>query len=377
MVIKKFMEAEDLYRRGDLKGSLKICDKIIKKHKDSPIIADALFLSGEIYLARHQYNDASDAFNEIVLKHNNSPLFEAAVVNQFDIGRALHRGDRPHYFGVIPGFKDRNSAVKYYEKVINNAPFSNYAQDALFNIYKLQRRAKKYDLAFVALDRLIDEYPTSTLLPRAYLELADMYESLGKGPDYDQEAVSLALNYYKDFIVLFPTHESVGFVKERIDKLSAELIETNLNIGDFYYNAKHNPKAAYIMYKAASEIDGGDDIKSEVQAKMDGLIAGVPPAKTPVDFLFKKYKGQDIAEWVNNGCVDVSNNNVIQKDMTQIGIEGSAEQSGSADASNGFEQTQHDITQPIAADDETPYTDEVAEDDFEDNVMPNEDDQID
>ncbi|MDR0351322.1 MAG: tetratricopeptide repeat protein [Puniceicoccales bacterium] len=317
-IVKMFRDAENCYGCGDRKGALKICDDIIKKHKNSSIITEALFLRGEIYLDRHQYDNACDSFNEIILKHNNSPLFEAAVGKQFEIAKALQRGERPHYFGLIPGFKDRNSSVKHYDKVVKNAPFTDQAQEALFNIYKVHRRAKKYDLAFAALDRLIDEYPTSSLLPDAYLAMADMYQSLGKGPDYDQKAVCLALDYYNDFIVLFPKHEMFGFAKEQIDKLLVEVMKTNMNMGDFYYNAKHNPKAAYVMYKAAASVNCSDELKANVMAKMNDLVEGVPPVKTPVDFLFKKYEKQDISAWVKDGCVDTSDTDRPNTDDLKI-----------------------------------------------------------
>ncbi|MDR1458225.1 MAG: tetratricopeptide repeat protein [Puniceicoccales bacterium] len=333
-IVERFREAENCYSCGDKKGALKICDDIVKKHQNSSIIAEALFLMGEIYLNKHQYDNACNSFNNIILKHNNSPLFKAAVEKQYEVAKSLHSGERPYYFGIIPGFKSRNSSVKYYEKVIKNAPFTCKAQESLFNIYKIHRRAKKYDLAFAALDRLIDEYPTSALLPDAYLAMAGMYQSLGKGPDYDQKAVCLALNYYSDFIVIFPTHGMVDFAKEQVDKLLAGLVKVDINIGDFYYNAKHNPEAAYSMYKVASEINCKDELKVEARAKMDDLINGVPPLKTSVDFLFRKYKEHNISEWAKNGCVDIPEVAMPQIDAASSSLaESGVDQSAKGDDS--------------------------------------------
>ena len=91
----------------------------------------------------------------------------------------------------------------------------------------------KEDEAIDALERLINLYPDHFLSEKAYFQLAQIYEGLVSGPNYDQGATLKALNFYEDYLILYKLppvkdrHESSQDYLARIEnfKTRKELAE--------------------------------------------------------------------------------------------------------------------------------------------------------
>ena len=96
------------------------------------------------------------------------------------IAAALADGARPYIWGWFPGMKARGKAPGYFELVIANAPYSEYAPLALMNIARCHMRAHNTDAAMYALDRMINSYPDNLLAPDAYLQLAKAHVATDK-----------------------------------------------------------------------------------------------------------------------------------------------------------------------------------------------------
>ena len=81
---------------------------------------------------------------------------------------------------------------------------------------------KKEEEAVDALERLINLYPENYLCEQAYYTLASIFEDRVAGPAYDQGATLKALNFYEDYLILFPQsppkskHESLEDYKSRL-----------------------------------------------------------------------------------------------------------------------------------------------------------------
>ena len=100
--------------------------------------------------------------------------------------RVGRRGDGRRDSGddlkALPGFRQRDKAIEYFETVIANAPYSDYAPLALMNVARGHQKLGNTADSIDALDRMINNYSQTLLAPDAYLKLAQMHASLVDGP---------------------------------------------------------------------------------------------------------------------------------------------------------------------------------------------------
>jgi tetratricopeptide (TPR) repeat protein len=144
--------------------------------------------------------------------------------------------------------------------------------------------------AIAAFEQLIDEYPYSEYTPEAYPKLGNIYAKMTESSLYDQGATKLAMNNYEDFLTLYPNHEDAAKARVCYNQMKTRLAESKLLIGDFYFNARNNEKAAIIMYNTAARFLPGSEIERNAGERIVYVRAGHLPKATPVDFLFGRYQ---------------------------------------------------------------------------------------
>ncbi|MDR0595470.1 MAG: outer membrane protein assembly factor BamD [Puniceicoccales bacterium] len=314
MMNKARLEQEE----GRNHSALKIYENICKRYGDSPFAPEACYQIGQIRKQKRQYRHAFKAFDEIITKYPQYPSFNKVVRKQFDLATLLKGGSRPYYFGVIPGFKDYVSAVEFYENIIKHAPYNDLAPLALVNISELALANKKPAEAIDALDRLMDGYPDSEYAPCAYLKTAQTYAGMVKSVKNDQGATLEALHYYEDFLVLYPNHSLAKEAKQGVDAMKTQLVMSKIDMGDFYFQSRNNPKAAIIMYEEAAKSYPGSEAAALANEKISYVREGNLPKRTPVDFLFGRYKRPTdeliVASEANNPAAE-------NRDSSQNGVD--------------------------------------------------------
>lgn len=290
----RWNEAKRLGKDSDI---LTICEKICRDYKESSVAPEAFFERGLVYERSRRFTLAIKMFTKIVERYPESRWFRASIDKYFEIAKKLQSGERPYYFGKIPGFRDYDSAIKNYELIVKYAPYSHYAPMALLEIALLQVQAKHYDLAIDALDRIIDVYPDSKEVPQAYLKTAEIYASMAKGVDYNQGGSLAAKRYYEEFLSIFPRHEQANFARQRILDMQESIAGSMVALGNFYFNAQYNAKAASKFYQFA--IDTAPDTQAAETARLqiEHIKRGGHPESTFLDPLFPRYKpDQDLLD---------------------------------------------------------------------------------
>ncbi len=277
--------------------------KVHRQYGNSIFAPEAYYQIGKIRVQKRQYKAAFKAFDTVIQKYPQYPGFRKVLHEQFNLASMVKGGARPYYFGVIPGFKDRNSAIEYYENVVRSAPFDDLAPSALKNIAELYLRDKKPADAINTLERLIDTYPDSEYTPGAYLRIAKIYSDLVKSVNHDQGAIKEAVHCYEDFLILYPTDERVPEVEANLDTMKTLLAKSKISVGDFYFNSRNNPKAAIIMYKEAITCYPGSAIARVAQDRIQYILDGNDPKRTPVDFFFGRYKRPSDEQWVSDATL--------------------------------------------------------------------------
>lgn len=269
----------------------------VKKFPNSKKIPEILLKRGILFEENKQFASATKQFRKIIEGFRSSAQFSPAIESYFRVAQKLIQGNWFH-------FKDYDKAIECYTFIIDNVPFSEYALRSLWEISDCYAQKKDFVNAVQSLERLLDEYPDCLQIPEVYLRIAEIYRKPSKGSNYDQGGALTALNYYADFCKTFPFHEKVPFAREQIKLLFDEIAQAKILVGDFYFNSRNNPKAACILYREAIDAVPPSDMSELAQQKIIDISHGALPKKTPVDFLFGRYKPESMNDWIQEALID-------------------------------------------------------------------------
>ena len=199
-------------------------------------------------------------------------------------------------WGLLPCFKQRDKAIEYFETILVNAPYSDYAPLALMNIARGHQKLGNTENAIDALDRMINTYSQTLLAPDAYLKLAQTHASLVDGPFYDQGATKEAITYFTDFMLLFPGDTNIATAEKGLDGMKTMLAESKMRMADFYFYKRSNFKAARVFYNEAITAYPESAIAqraknrlAEVEAKASDQPAPAPATGEPAPKKKKRF----------------------------------------------------------------------------------------
>jgi outer membrane protein assembly factor BamD len=285
--------ARNAEEAGELKRAIKGYDRVSKRFPNSVYAAEALYRRGLLHEKRREYYRAFDSFQELVQKYPNNPRFDQVIADQYRISSGLLEGKRAYIWGVIPGFRNREKAIEYLERVVSNAPYSDYAPLSLMNIARGHQRARSSEEAIDALDRMINSYPRNVLTPDAYLKLAETHSSLVAGPAYDQASTKSSITYYEDFLIQFPGDSGAGTAENGLADMRSMLAESKMILADYYYKHRRNYKAARVFYNEAITTFPDSPVAARARtmlADVDARLEGQNP-ETPAPAAKKKRFG--------------------------------------------------------------------------------------
>jgi len=284
--------AEERHSNGTALRSYK---RVVKKYPASAYAAEALYRSGKLYLTRKQYFKSFEAFSTVTSRYPNTPRFNEIIGEEYRIASALLDGARNRIWGFIPGFQNRTRAIQYFEIIVRDAPYSDYAPLALMNKARGHLKQREIEEAIDSLDYMINNYPQSLLAPDAYLKLAQTHAHLVEGPNYDQGSTKEAITYFEDFLILFPSDANIPSAAKGLDQMKQVLAESKIKIGDFYFRYRRNYTAARVFYNEAITSYPDSPIAAvareklaEVEAKASNrpLPPGAKPPKKKKRFFF-------------------------------------------------------------------------------------------
>lgn len=269
--------------RGSTRSAIKGYQKVSKKYPNSIYAAEALYRTGMLYEKRREYFKSFDAFQEMVMKYPNTEKFSQVIAEQYRIAQLLLDGTRPYMWGIIPGFKNRERALEYFEQVVRNAPYSDYAPLSLMNVARGHQKMGNTEEAIDALDRMINNYPKNVLTPDAYLKLAQTHSSLVEGAYYDQASTKEAITYYEDYLIQFPGDTGAGTAEKGLSDMKTMLAQSKMILADYYFKYRKNYTAAKVFYNEAITTYPDSPVAARARTmltEVDARLAGQPAPAT-------------------------------------------------------------------------------------------------
>ena len=277
-LMNKAREAEENKSVG---SALSSYSKVAKKYPNSIYAPEALYRAAKLHLGRKEYFKAFESYQGVVGRYPNSKHFSEIIGEQYRIASALLDGARNRTWGWLPGFRNREKGIEYFEFILINAPYSDYAPLALMNIARGHQKLREPEEAIDALDRMINSYPQSLLAPDAYLKLAQAHAGLVEGPYYDQASSKEAVTYFEDFMILFPSDPSIAAAAKGLDGMKVVIAESKMKIGDFYLYKRSNFKAAKVFYNEAITAYPDSEVAKRAKIRLVEVEAGAEGRPVP------------------------------------------------------------------------------------------------
>lgn len=285
--IERWMnEARKAEEKGKNRKALRLYKRVSKKYPKNQYSPEAFYRRAQIRLDQNKIDKAFENFNTIAWSYPNYGSFNETLGEMYKIAVARLETHRDKILFVIPGFKNTDRAIQYFERIVAIAPYSDYAPLSLMNVAKAWSDKNSDAMTIYALDRLVTNYPNSFLTSDAYLKLAQTHYGVIKGPEYDQRATEDAITFFEDFLIQYPEHENVGSAETGLSGAKNILSMSKLKMGDFYNFKRSHYKAAQVMYNEAITIAPRSDtaeVARERLEKIDTILAQNEGADAEVD----------------------------------------------------------------------------------------------
>ena len=301
-------EGKKAFDEGDYWLALGYYQTVVRDYPTSIFAPEAYYQMAKVYQARGQFENAFNAFEEIVKNYPDYPNFNMVVGAEYELASVIQGGATPYLWGWFPWFTNYNDAIKIYEAVVKNAPYSDYAPIALMNVALVAEQEGTYETAFDALDRLINTYPKSLFTSDAYLQMAKVYRKLVEGPEYDQTPTRNAISFFHDYLILFPQEAEVANAEEGLEEMEDTLARSRLLMGDFFYYYRNNSLAASIFYNETITIAPNSKAAEEAKAQLAKIEKGIPAPMTPYDWFWGRYQKPTVDQFEDESRVEEINN---------------------------------------------------------------------
>lgn len=241
---EQFEHAESLEKAGDLKGAMDAYQKLVDDFGESALAAEAQFRVAEALEKMKRYYPAFAAYQAVLDKFPSYPKVNLILDRQFKIGNLFLKGTTVGFLAINPSGSYKR-AIAIFQKILSNAPFSERAPNAQYNLGLAYMEKRDYTEASIEFEKVPARYPHSDFIAPAKYQLGVCAYRKAIAAQYDQEAAQEAINRLREYVEEFPSDKNAEPAKEMISDLQSRKASGLYEIG-CYYQERGNPKAALI-----------------------------------------------------------------------------------------------------------------------------------
>ncbi|MFQ5952585.1 MAG: outer membrane protein assembly factor BamD [Candidatus Omnitrophota bacterium] len=270
---EQFDWAMRFFKENDFQRAADEFIRLTQQYKDSDIAPEAQYYAGRSFEELGKYYFAFQNYQKTADNYPYSKRLDELIEREYNIANIFQTKDEPKLMELELSLSLERS-VEIYKKVVENSPFGEYADKALYRMADSYRRLFKYNEAMEAYERIINDYPQSKLAPEAKYQLAYTIYEASRDPDYDQENTEEALEKFEKII---ETTAIPGIAEEAdkvMDRLKNKKAESLLRIAEFYEKRGRHASALYYCNDIVSEYPDTEAAKiAELKAEYLNLKA--------------------------------------------------------------------------------------------------------
>lgn len=244
---KQFDWARSLFEAEKYKRAVDEFEKLIKHYPFSKLSSEAQFYIGLSYENLSQYHKAFENYQLVIDKYPYTERVEEIIEREYRIANLFYSGQKAKMLGMslLPA---KDKAIEIFTKVVENAPYGEYADIAQYKLGQCYMDMRDYINAALAFKEIIESYPKSPLVDDAKYQIAMCAVRTTTGPEYNEEDTDRAIKEFKDFVNRYPDSHMEKEARQFINKLENQKAENIFKIAEFY-EKRGSTQSAIIYYE--------------------------------------------------------------------------------------------------------------------------------
>lgn len=310
-----FDNALELSKGKKLDKAIQQFELVLKKYPKSRVAPESQYRLGTIYEEQGDLIKAHKAYQSLIKSYPQSERFEEVVEREYQIGTNFLSGTK----GKMMGLELRPSlplAVEVFKGIVEAAPYGAFGDKAQFNLGVAYQRSGKYDDASEAFQGLIDQYPQSSLVQEARLQLAEVAYAKASSQTRDQSALDTAAQQAAGYLQRYPDAENAekaAKIQQVVDERNAE---KNYRIG-LYYEKDNYLESALIYYRDTAKRYANTAWGQKAAEKLHSLEEPVKYLNTKTDELYKELADLE-AQYQGMGKDQKAEREQVKKEISDL-----------------------------------------------------------
>lgn len=230
---EQFQWALEFYEAKDFIRAIEEWRKLIKNFPGSGLASEAQYHIGLAYQGLGEHYDAFLSYQKVLEDYPQNKRVKEIIEKEYQMANLFYTARKSKLSGIgIPS--KREKSIEIFRKVIENAPYGDYAVLARYKIGSYYMDSGRYQEAISEFEKVIDDYPSSELLDDAKFQMALCFFKIHLRQEYDQEALDKAIGELEDFLEMHPSSNMVGEAQRILTELNEKKAEHAYKIAQFY-----------------------------------------------------------------------------------------------------------------------------------------------
>ena len=255
----QFIWAMEKYDAHDYKRASKEFANLAVYYPFSEYAPEAQFLTGESFKKMGEFYQAHLEYQKLVDNFPSSQKINEMLERQFQIANHFFYSKGPRWKAYIPLLPTTNNyeiALEIYLKIIKNAPFGDFADDAQYKVGDTYLKLGDFTKAIHSYEKLIAVFPDSEFSELASYKIAVSKSQGLYGKEGAFNAAPDALEDFEAFSKEYPDSRLIEEAKIEIDFLRRENAQKLYEIALFYEKNKGLKAAEFYYLKVVRDYEG-------------------------------------------------------------------------------------------------------------------------
>ncbi|MFC5453960.1 tetratricopeptide repeat protein [Prosthecobacter fluviatilis] len=279
-------QARQAENAGKIGKAQAMYQAIVKKYAFTPSAAEASFHNAVIIRHNGKMDDAFDAFQNFIQSYRDSPHFSEAIEKQYEIAEEAKGGKKQRGMLLISMKMNSSDVIKFYEKIIKNAPFGKYAPLAQFSIAEIQQDLKEKDKAVAAYNKVVENYPHTSQAAEAQFRIGSI-SNIAAQRSEDASNLLAARDALRTYIATHPTGDRKQETEMILHQVNTAEANQSLTVAKFYQRVGKTKAAAIYLNEALKF--GSPEVSAQARTMLAELASADPDGVEDA----KKGPGQD------------------------------------------------------------------------------------
>jgi len=234
---------EGLFNKGNYQESLVQAKRLLAYYPESKEAPEAQYYMGRVYEKTSKLYVAYQAYQKVIDKYPYNERFKEILQRELDIGQKFLEGRKRKIWKVSVSFMVEDPAVEIFIKVVENAPYGEYAPVSQYKLGLAYKRIGLFEEARDAFQDLIEKYPDSEWIDAANYQLAEVALGGSLPSDYDQQMTEEAVRKFEEFVKEHPDAKLSEKAREEIGDLRKREAKKQYDTARFYETRKEYTSA--------------------------------------------------------------------------------------------------------------------------------------